>query len=217
MHQTIQSNLFIIKIHKGIDMSTVLHVGCGPQNITRLKGFSTHGWAEIRLDIDPSVTPDVVGTLTDMSSVINGSMDAVYSSHNLEHVFPHEVPVVLREFYRVLNNDGFVVLTCPDLQSVCQSIVEDKLFDPLYVSPAGPIAPIDILYGHRAAMEQGNHYMAHKCGFTWTVLSKLFKEAGFLTILGGQSVETYALKVIASKAALSETRSRELISIYLPD
>jgi predicted SAM-dependent methyltransferase len=198
-------------------MSTLLHVGCGPQNISRLKGFSIHGWSEIRLDIDENVAPDVVGTLTDMSSVHDNSVDAVYSSHNLEHVYPHEVPAVLREFHRVLNADGFVVLTCPDLQSVCESIVADKLYDTLYVSPAGPIAPVDILYGHRAAMEQGNLYMAHKCGFTWKVLSQLFQEAGFRTILGGRSVETYALKVLACKATLSETRSRELVSMYLPD
>ena len=198
-------------------MSKLLHVGCGPQNITRLKGFSTHGWEEVRFDIDPNVNPDLLGTLTDMSSVVDGSVDAIYSSHNIEHVFPHEVPSVLAEFHRVLKADGFVVLTCPDLQSVCEHIVNDKLYDTLYVSPAGPIAPIDILFGHRAAMEQGNLYMAHKCGFTWKVLSGLFQEAGFQSIIGGRSTETYALKLLASKLKLSETRSRELLSIYLPD
>jgi predicted SAM-dependent methyltransferase len=198
-------------------MSKLLHVGCGPQNITRIKGFSTHGWEEVRFDIDPNVNPDLLGTLTDMSSVADASVDAIYSSHNIEHVFPHEVPTVLREFHRVLKADGFVVLTCPDLQSVCEHVVNDKLYDTLYVSPAGPIAPVDILFGHRAAMEQGNLYMAHRCGFTWKVLSGLFQEAGFQSIIGGRSIETYALKLLASKSTLSETRSRELLSIYLPD
>ncbi len=197
-------------------MSKLLHVGCGPQNIHSLKGFATHGWSEIRLDIDQNVNPDVQGTLTDMSGVISGSVNAIYSSHNIEHVFPHEVPLALNEFHRVLDDDGFVVLTCPDLQTVCEHVAAGRLFDTLYVSPAGPIAPIDILYGHRAPMAQGNHYMAHKCGFTWADLERHFKEAGFHTVLGGRSVETYALKLLATKNAVSQTRSHELLSLYLP-
>jgi predicted SAM-dependent methyltransferase len=39
----------------------------------------------------------------------------------IEHVFPHEVQAVLLEFHRVLKKDGIVVLTCPDLRSVCEA------------------------------------------------------------------------------------------------
>jgi predicted SAM-dependent methyltransferase len=38
-------------------------------------------------------------------------MDALYSSHNIEHVFAHEVVPTLKEFRRVLKPDGFVVIT----------------------------------------------------------------------------------------------------------
>lgn len=92
--------------------------------------------------------------MTDMSNVATGSVDAASSAHNLEHLYPHEVPVALAEFYRVLANEGLVVLTCPDLKSVAALIVEDKLEDPAYIAPAGPISPIDILYGFRAAMQK---------------------------------------------------------------
>jgi hypothetical protein len=40
-----------------------------------------------------------------------------------------------------------------------------------YTAPAGPIAPLDILYGHRASMARGNLFMAHRCGFTQKVLT----------------------------------------------
>ena len=130
-------------------MKTLLHVGCVPQYKSQIKGFDNENWKEIRFDIDEKVNPDIVGTLIDMSEVETNSVDAIYSSHNIEHVFPHEVPIVLKEFYRVLKDDGMVVLRCPDLQSVCQAVVDDKLLQPLYESPAGPISPIDILYGHR--------------------------------------------------------------------
>jgi predicted SAM-dependent methyltransferase len=159
-------------------MKTFLHVGCGPKHKDRTTaGFAD--WNELRFDIDESVQPDLVGTMTDMSSVFTESVDAVFSSHNLEHLYPHEVPVALSEFLRVLKPDGFAVITCPDLQAVCALVAEDKLTEPAYTSPAGPIAPLDILYGHRPAMAIGNLYMAHRCGFTSKVLAATMQGAGF--------------------------------------
>jgi hypothetical protein len=52
--------------------------------------------------------------------------------------------VALQEFLRVPKPEGFAVITCPDLQSVCALVAEDKLTDAAYDSPAGPIAPLDI-------------------------------------------------------------------------
>ncbi|MBV8636432.1 MAG: SAM-dependent methyltransferase, partial [Burkholderiaceae bacterium] len=77
-------------------MKTFLHVGCGPkrkENTTR--GFNTPEWNEVRFDIDEKARPDIVGTMLDMSGVESGSVDAVFSSHNIEHIYPHEVPVAL--------------------------------------------------------------------------------------------------------------------------
>ncbi len=91
-----------------------LHVGCGTQRKgPATPGFNSDQWREIRLDINPSVSPDVIGTMTDMSAVPSASVDAIYSSHNIEHLYPHEVPVALAEFRRVLKDDGFTVITCP--------------------------------------------------------------------------------------------------------
>ena len=93
----------------------LLHIGCGPKRKPQTtRGFNTDDWSEIRLDIDPSVSPDVTGTMTDMSAVPSGTVHAIFSSHNIEHLYPHEVPVALSEFLRVLSDDGFAVITCPD-------------------------------------------------------------------------------------------------------
>ena len=107
-------------------MRTFLHVGCGPENKSSIaKGFNTPDWREIRLDIDASVKPDILGTITDMSNVATASMDALYSSHNIEHLFVHEVPEALKEFKRVLKPAGFAVITCPDIQTVCEAVVSN--------------------------------------------------------------------------------------------
>jgi hypothetical protein len=197
-------------------MSKFLHVGCGQQNKSSLKGFNNNIWQEVRFDIDRSVNPDIEGTLLDMNEVKSGSMDAVYSSHNIEHVYPHEVEIVLKEFLRVLNNDGFVVIECPDLQSTCEAVVNDKLLEPLYQSPAGPIAPIDILYGLRTDLQKGNEYMAHKCGFTYNTLLGAFVQAGFKKWIGGRRPNHYDLFLIACKGEKSEEELKNLASNFLP-
>ena len=159
-------------------MPTFLHIGCGPKRKEQTtRGFNTADWNELRLDIDASVAPDITGTMTDMSALADASVDAIFSSHNIEHLYPHEVPVALAEFKRVLKPDGFAVITCPDLQSVCALVAADRLTEPAYTSPAGPIAPLDILYGHRPALARGNLYMAHRCGFTQKLLTGTLRAA----------------------------------------
>ncbi len=193
-----------------------LHVGCGPQTKAGLKGFDSEDWEEIRFDIDPNVKPDIIGTLTDMGQVAEQSVDAVYSSHNIEHVFAHEVPAVLREFHRVLRADGIVVMTCPDLQSVCAAVAEGRLLEPLYTSPAGPISAIDILYGHRGYLAAGNEYMAHKCGFTLPVLQGCFIEAGFANTAGGRRPDAFDLWLVVFKQTLGEAQMLKIAAQFLP-
>lgn len=206
----------IIHIRETIQMKFFLHVGCGPQNKNGLKGFNSDDWNEIRFDIDKNVNPDIEGTLTDMTSVESSSVDAIYSSHNIEHLFAHEVPAALSEFHRVLKPDGIVVITCPDLQSVCEAVANDKLLEPLYESPAGPISPIDILYGHRGFVAAGNVYMAHKSGFTYSSLSSAFFEAGFQRAFGGRRASAFDLWLVAFKQALPEDEIKKVASLYLP-
>ena len=43
-----------------------------------------------------------------------------------------EVEIALKEFHSVLNEDGFVVITCPDLKSVSKLVIEDKLYEKAY-------------------------------------------------------------------------------------
>lgn len=167
-------------------------------------------------DIDPADDPDIVGSMLDMAAVADVSVDAIYSAHNIEHVHGHEVPLVLRGFLRVLKPDGFLVVTCPDLQAVCQLVAEDKLGDAAYTSPAGPITPLDILYGHAAALAAGHHYMAHKTGFTLKTLTQASQTAGFRTIGGKRRLRGLDLWVVAAKGAMEEAALRELAAKVLP-
>lgn len=163
------------------ELPLVLHVGCGVADPAKLPAqfFVPGQWRELRYDIDPAVAPDIQGSITDMAAVGTASVDAVWSSHNLEHLYPHEVPLALAEFRRVLKPGAFALITLPDLQQVAERVAADELEDAAYQSPLGPVAPIDMIYGWRVALAAGNHFMAHRTGFTARTLRLALERAGF--------------------------------------
>lgn len=199
-------------------MPVFLHVGCGQKRKDQTTaGFNQAAWQEIRFDIDEAVQPDITGTMLDMSRVDTGSVDALFSSHNIEHLYPHEVPVALAEFRRVLRPEGFLVITCPDLKSVCSLVAEDKLIDAAYTSPAGPITPLDILYGYRPSMAKGNLYMAHRCGFTQKVLIGTLQASGFAQVASkSREHPFYDLWAVATVSQKTEAEVRQLAAEHFP-
>lgn len=177
---------------------TVLNVGCGPRAITVIGTvFPAEEWRELRLDIDPAAEPDIVASMTDMPAVPDGSVDAVWSSHNLEHLDAHEVPRALREFLRVLRPGGHLLLAVPDLQAVATLVAADRVDEPLYQSAVGPVYPLDVLYGFGPALAAGNHFMAHRTGFTPRRLGALLQEVGFEPAAIWRRAEAYELQVRA--------------------
>jgi len=161
----------------------VLHVGCGNYLPERLhESFRGDDWHELRFDIDPRVDPDIVGSIVSMDGVPGTSVDAVWSSHNLEHVYAHEVALVFSEFHRVLRPGGKVLVTMPDLQSIANYVTNGRLEDVAYESPAGPITPLDMIYGHIRSVTGGNEYMAHRTGFSARTLTQKLKDAGFVDV-----------------------------------
>jgi SAM-dependent methyltransferase len=203
---------------KPADDRLLLHVGCGFATIDNLilPGFKRQPWAEIRLDADARMRPDIIGTMTDMAAVPSASVDAVYSAHGIEHLFWHDVPRALAEFHRVLDEDGFVLITCPDVQSAAAMIAEDRMFDTAYLSAAGAITPFDILYSYRPFVEASPDWMAHRCGFTLTTLTKVLADAGFASIQGCRRLGDFDLWVIATKRERSPDEMAALAADYLP-
>lgn len=148
---------------------SVLHVGCGHEPLPAWLA----GSVETRLDIDPRCAPDIVASMTDMGEI--GPFDLVFSSHSLEHLAPHDVPVALAEFRRVLKPGGGLVVFVPDLEGVAPT--EELLFE----SSAGPIRGLDLYYGLRSALPDHPH-MAHRCGFVSETLHAALDAAGFAEV-----------------------------------
>jgi len=171
----------------------VLHAGCGVHSAHKLHPmFQGTQWREIRLDVDPAVRPDYIASITDLSIFTDSYFDAVWSSHNLEHLWFHESAIALKEFFRVLKPHGQALITLPDLQTAAELIAADRLEEIAYRAPAGAVTPLDMVYGFRPALARGNRFMAHKTGFTATTLAQALRKAGFPSV-----------KVIRDKAKFS--------------
>ena len=177
---------------------TVLHVGCGSLEAGRLPTmFARDRWHELRLDIDEQVKPDFVASITDMRAVPDQVAQALYSSHNVEHLFPHEVQPALREFARVLSDDGFALIVVPDLQVAAERVLRGDLEAPVYQSPAGPVSALDMIYGASPLIEGGNLFMLHKTGFTAESLRRHLAAAGFKRVAVQR--RAYALWAVGHK------------------
>ena len=146
--------------------------------------FTIDNWRQVSLDIDPNTEPDIVSSITNLQKVVpTGSFDAVFCSHTLEHLYAHEVPLAISEFKRVLKNDGFVLIRSPDLETATSLIVKHGTDYVAYRSPAGPITPLEMLFGHTASIARGRKNMGHKTGFTSGSLGKLLLAGGFPAVL----------------------------------
>lgn len=140
------------------------------------------GWDLDVLDIDPEVKPDICLDAREMKTLPAETYDAVLCSHALEHFYKHDVPKVLAGFLHVLKPDGFAEIVVPSLTRLWEAMAKCSLdvSDVWYRTGNGvPITFHDVLYGWHHAMENGNLYYAHKCGFTMNSLSEALMKAGF--------------------------------------
>lgn len=146
----------------------VLHVGCGTDPLP--DWLQQSSIIETRLDLDQRVAPDIVADLTDLGDI--GVFDVVYSSHTLEHLHPSKIHSALTEMHRVLDADGRMLCIVPDLEDVKPTT------DVLYVSAAGPMCGLDLIYGWHGVTAD-NPLMRHQSGFTRETLEDCMRSAGF--------------------------------------
>jgi SAM-dependent methyltransferase len=186
---------------------TLVNVGCGPRNGGKLPRYFKD-WRELRVDVDPAVQPDIVADLTDLSAIADGSADAVWAAHCVEHLYEYQVRTALSEFRRVLRTDGFVCVIVPDLQIVAQYVAADRLHETLYESPAGPVTPHDMLFGFGTAIANGRTSMAHRCGFTPGMLQRSFRQISFAEVLLRRRTAELELVAIARPVPAKDDAER---------
>ena len=80
-----------------------------------------------------------------------------------------------------------------------------------------PISPIDILYGLRGSVALGNEYMAHKGGFTYSVLNDALLQAGFNMNFGGRRQDRWELFIVSFVQKKSEDEAKKIAITFLSE
>lgn len=174
-----------------MNTKTVLNVGCGKSPLSDQTSYF-NDWREIRVDAFENDTAEIISSILDLKEIQTGSIDAVWASHIVEHCYFHELPDVFNSIIRVLKDDGFAVITVPDLASIADKI-KTGLLDTIYESSAGPITAIDILYGSRLHIQKGEIGMQHKTGFTEKSMSQILSSLNIKALTKTQSYEVVSV------------------------
>lgn len=124
------------------------------------------------LDIQPREYVDYVGNAMDLSQFEDNSVEAIYASHVLEHFdYVRELPVVLKEWHRVLHFGGQLMISVPDLPTLCHLYIEEG------ASAEQRFSIMRMMFGG-----QTDEYDYHKVGLSWEYLFMLLTQAGFRII-----------------------------------
>jgi predicted O-linked N-acetylglucosamine transferase (SPINDLY family)/predicted SAM-dependent methyltransferase/GT2 family glycosyltransferase len=149
-----------ISLPQQLNTSTRLHIG-GQEHHPDWKIF----------DALPREEVDFIGNAQDLSQFENNSISAIYTSHVLEHFYyllNDELLSTLKEWYRVLETGGELMISVPNLQVICS----------LYVDPRTPAndrySLMRMIFGG-----QLNEYDVHKVGFDQDILGTYLQHAGF--------------------------------------
>jgi len=95
------------------------------------------------------------------------SVDYLYASHFLEHLFIKDAKKFLRESYRVLKKGGILRVCVPDLERIIQLYHGGKKKEAL-----------DWLYG----VEDSGYFCSHKYAYDYELLKRYLEESGFINI-----------------------------------
>lgn len=131
-----------------------IHLGCGKRYIP---GF-------IHVDIVRFEHVDYLCNIDDLHIFESNSADLIYNCHVLEHFHRVKVPVVLKEWHRVLRPGGILRTSVPDFNALCELYQETK--------------DLSIVIGPLIG-KQNYLYNIHYNIFDFKSLSKTLKEVGF--------------------------------------
>lgn len=104
---------------------------------------------------------DIIHDLTQPLPYEDESVDAIYSSHVIEHFTRDEWENISRDWARVLRPGGRLEIRCPDIVKLCQSVVDTVDLD----------LSITRIYG-----QQGDEGQLHKNGFTEEIVARSFPD-----------------------------------------
>lgn len=144
-----------------------LHLGCG--------GVYLDGY--VNIDLIKRGVVDMIGDARKLPYQ-DSSVKLIESYHLIEHIPRHEVPPMLKEWFRLLTLGGKIIIEFPDLDKACRRYLngEERLLDAIY---GGQRWPSDV----------------HYYGYNFKSLRELLEKAGFINIIK-QTAQDYHIKLM---------------------
>lgn len=175
------------------------------------KNFRNDGWHVVSVDTHEDQKPNYVGSITQLSMIGDQSVDAVWCPHVMQKLFAFQIPMALKEACRVLKYNGVFYMTVPDAQIASAYFAHNRATETLYHSPAGPVTPMDLLFGFQPVIQRGNTSLTHHCAFTSESLATLMRESGFSNVQIKR--DNYELQVMAIRQADDDPKRVERTTI----
>ncbi|HEY9828159.1 MAG TPA: methyltransferase domain-containing protein [Stenomitos sp.] len=130
------------------------------------------GWTILDIEERPEV--DIVSDASKLDSIEDNSVSVIYASHILEHMhyaLNDKLKLTLLEWNRVLEPEGKLLISVPDLKTLCW----------LFLHPGATVYDrhhiMRIIFGG-----QTNEHDIHFGGFDFDILAVYLEEAGFSDI-----------------------------------
>ena len=133
-------------------------------------GRETHPEWKI-LDVEQRPEVDYIGNASDLSQFEDESIEAIYTSHVLEHFYyalNYELAFTLVEWHRVLKQGGQLMISVPDLRTLCW------LYSRPDIDHQNRFHIMRMIFGG-----QTNEYDVHKVGFDFDTLCSYLSDTGF--------------------------------------
>ena len=142
------------------------------------------GWEILNALTEPWV--DHVGQAEDLTRFADNTFVELYASHVLEHLgYRSDLPVALKEWYRVLAPEGRLMVSVPDLEALCELYLQRNSLD-----SGDRFSIMRMMFGG-----QLDQYDFHLVGLDEGLLVSFLADAGFADI---QRVNDFGLFVDSS-------------------
>ena len=127
------------------------------------------GWKILNIQNSPGV--DFVGDISNLDQFKDGSVDEIYASHVIEHVDQNNIEKTLKGIYRVLNKNGKIYISVPDMDILCKIFIDSN-------------SSLDMKWHAMRMMFGGqiDKYDYHYFGWNFLFLDGYLKKVGFRKI-----------------------------------
>lgn len=145
-----------------------LHLGCGSVKL--------EGWINVDgeyMQHDPGV---VIHDITKPFPLADNTVDEILTVHVIEHLNRSMVPVMLREWHRILRPGGRAAVEWPDMLKMCREIVQNPA---VFWSEDRRVLKRTVLGIYGDTERYPDPVMFHKWGYSEDSLQRIFSTVGF--------------------------------------